>query len=831
MDDGYAQELRSPAGPEGIGAQKLLRLLGAENAPRLRSHPRSEQKYLYSSRLGLSKWVTNGPHARIQALAERSAEYTLDDCDSPDLAAVIEDISQEDDGPRRRRRAGALLSALGRAWDRRLSDDAEVDVAHAHYGWNLRGRIPAYWLAQAGDVAWLDDKSGTVRMPAELRLQTSGTEALYGVDFPSFLHPDLDQSNRRPILAALGVVSEPSRSELVRRLRELRAAPSDDASPCDSVRHESQLIYRALTRSLADGSTDSDLTPSRLRREFARYDLVLTERGWRAPARVLAGPPIFGRFHPFAPVAEECKRLWKELGLQEPSVEDCVEVIKEMTYRRRRAPDEAEEAILLETLRALTARRDRELALKGPELRRLTLWTSRGWMRKRPVYATDDPALAAGLSEHLPIWLPGGGLEQFRPLLGPLRITEIAVGESSVIDAESAWADSRLTFLFRSALEHLREDLQRNEPELSNALTVRWDSLVGYEVKVHRHLSLSVSVEPDQVHRCRVNAHADTCRCVLFIAAEAMLVRVDGGGAAIASLFAGNARKVSQAWGAACELADDGIDAHILRLASERPERERGESDIGAGLTGLQARSARKHGASRSATDSTLGTSQSPGASEDERDPRERSAPVTESRTLVDPATLVPVDRRGRRSGTGAVGDTDRDSRTAARAARALREVRSDYRSPQDRSSPPEYSSLAKESVGMRLTKMLFSTDEAQIHDIRAQLGVGADAVDDLDQYFELKVAARAEPNEVRLTLSEVQRALASPERFFLVVVSNIEGRDARPTVRVILDPLRQLRAIDREGITLTGVRESESLIYDFEPADGAVPERERDGG
>ena len=67
---------------------------------------------------------------------------------------------------------------------------------------------------------------------------------------------------------------------------------------------------------------------------------------------------------------------------------------------------------------------------------------------------------------------------------------------------------------------------------------------------------------------------------------------------------------------------------------------------------------------------------------------------------------------------------------------------------------------------------------------------------------------------------SEVQRALSTPD-FFLVVVSDIEeSGDARPSVRVVLDPLKQLQSTDRGSITLSGVRETTSLVYKFAPID-----------
>ena len=67
------------------------------------------------------------------------------------------------------------------------------------------------------------------------------------------------------------------------------------------------------------------------------------------------------------------------------------------------------------------------------KLRRLPLWTSKGWLRDRPVYATDDPVLATGLRDQLPLWEPGGELQQFRSLLNPLRVEEIRATSTEVI--------------------------------------------------------------------------------------------------------------------------------------------------------------------------------------------------------------------------------------------------------------------------------------------------------------------------------------------------------------------------------------------------------------
>lgn len=153
----------------------------------------------------------------------------------------------------------------------------------------------------------------------------------------------------------------------------------------------------------------------------------------------------------------------------------------------------------------------------------------------------------------------------------------------------------------------------------------------------------------------------------------------------------------------------------------------------------------------------------------------------------------------------------------ASTPARGLNEPVHDARAPQNRTPPPSYTALERETVGLELLNKLLDSDPAGIVDLRAQRGVGADAVDELKNFYELKVFAGAEPNEVTLTDSEVRRAFTD-ENFFLVVVSNVEGADARPNIRIVNDPLNNLQPTERGTITLSGLRDATSLVYRFTP-------------
>ena len=97
----------------------------------------------------------------------------------------------------------------------------------------------------------------------------------------------------------------------------------------------------------------------------------------------------------------------------------------------------------------------------------MPLWSSKGWRRDRPVFATSDSVLADRLKDRIPLWEPGGDLEQFRALLNPLRVTEISAGEAGLLELTHAVKDEESTDFFRMAVQQLQEDLARNEPELA----------------------------------------------------------------------------------------------------------------------------------------------------------------------------------------------------------------------------------------------------------------------------------------------------------------------------------------------------------------------------
>ena len=72
---------------------------------------------------------------------------------------------------------------------------------------------------------------------------------------------------------------------------------------------------------------------------------------------------------------------------------------------------------------------------------------------------------------------------------------------------------------------------------------------------------------------------------------------------------------------------------------------------------------------------------------------------------------------------------------------------------PPGKTPPPSYTSEEKERVGLELLQMVLGSN---VVDVRAKRRVGADAFDEENRPYELKVSAGREPDMVTLTASEV---------------------------------------------------------------------------
>ena len=816
----YANTLRSSLDrSSGLGPQRFLRLLGAELAPRLVPHTALTRRYQSEHSLGLNPNVRGSPSERRQEMTSKGATYTLDDLDSPDLRAVATHIGAERRVTHRRKRAAALLGTLDRAWPR-LQERAYVVAADDDYAWRPKGEIRAFWLWAVGGIAWLDDTDGVAQRPLDLRLRSAGTLAVHGGDAGGYLRPEFDSLDRREVLAALGVRGEPSTRDLVNRLIELRSLPDND--PIVSV--DSALVYEALGEHIASRtSVPGDLSDRELRSTFASHDgLVRTQLGWFPPTKVFAGKPVFGARRPFAPQVPNAERLWTFLQIRHPQIDDCRKVMLELG-RERSVPDGADRTVLLETLRTLNERLAATTTRTPQLLRRLAttpVWTTSGWTTDRPVYAVVDPTLVDGLSLHIPVWMPDGELSQFEHLFEPLRIEPLSAAATTVIEGEDAVCDVDATEILRLAVPILHEDLVRNDPKAAESLRTTWERLGEFEVRTDSDLRVVVQdlSLPDPII-VPVSAKADPDAAVLYLADPRLLRSVDAAGRAIASLFSTDPRQIAQAWLVACVGADEGRVAQQMASSQEvaDEERERNREQMAGRLAAFQQGTAARHAQQARPRASSSGRGSGSQSSQQDEG-TQPPPPPPRPRLLVDPATLVVADPEGRPGG-GSPSQKTRRRRTSGDGP--LPDPDLSGRSPQSRTSAPEYTPNDKETVGYECFLKVMASDRQEIVDLRGQHGVGADAVDTLDKsLYELKVYAQDEPESIRIEETQIRRAHSTPY-FFLVVVSNVEGVNARPKVRVIVDPLEQLPMTSTSAVTLSGIRSAEfSHIYDLVPAE-----------
>jgi hypothetical protein len=789
----YQTVLRPTPGVEaGLGAQRLFRLLGADNGPRVMPHPDLHKRYAYGAP-GLPRLQPGSPDSRKLRMSEVGATYTLNDTYSPDLIAVLQDIASAPRGEREKRGV-AVLSTLSRIWDR-LSEDSTVQAAAEQGRWVYRAMIDAWWVSQAASIPWLTTDDGSAACPQDVRIRTTATVALLGDD-AMYLPETIDPVSNAAVLEALGVQGDPHPEELIDRIRDVASDASLDPP---AAADQAAPYYRALALQASAGSLDSRRQP--IRAAFGRGDgLIATNIGWRRPSVTLAGPAIFGDLRPFVPPIEGGDSLWSLLGMARPGPTDAVEVISRLA-RQRELLSRDQELIMLESLRVLVATPRERL----PKLTRSPVWAGGRWLTTRPVYAIENPLLSVGLRRSLSVWDPGGTTAAFRPLYEPYGLVELDEAGALVGEPELSTEDDEATFKFGAAVALLREDLALSDPEADQSILIPWDDLLSWEVRVLRPLRVKV---PDPLgareHLISVPAWADASSSTLFVVESEAAGWPDSGAHAIASLFAADERRVAHAWVVAWAKASAGLRADALvSAASQEAELKRRRQAAESALAELAARPKRRTARSR------------PDKGSVPQPVRETSA------SLVDLSELQVAE-----SGSELLTRTDGTASSRSKKT-SLREPDFAHPTIQDRAGTARlrnYTDEERESRGLELATWALGLDREDIADIRNQHGVGADAVDKLRNFYELKVHGGPIPDTVRLEHSQIERA-KSTDAFFLVIVGNVEAGRGNPEVVVVADPLNELVLQSATSVTLAGVHSAAALRIPFVVTTGNTPE------
>jgi hypothetical protein len=794
IDSRYESVLRSKRKTRGAAA--LFKLLGAEVAPRLFDneedvHYRHSVPATFIDRSALP----TVQQEKLQDLPTHRSTHLRHDTVAPELGVVMTSIASERVAPSRRKRARALVKTLEGAWDRLYANFTKASVVYSDYNWVETGEVTATWLAVVMNEPWLTNRRGRKKTPRELAVRTASTVQVYGDDTSLFAYELDAEDARHPLIPALGIEGDPRVSGIVEELVALREAALAD-QPWDPSRP--QLLYTALAAHCprevsVDGRVD-DLTVRQLRARFGqqrdRPGLIYAEGKWLPPARVFRGPTIFGGRRAFVPRASRADALWRTLGVETPGPEDCLDVLREIAVG---SLDPDEEYVLLETYRYLAGLLDKLPRKVRRGLTELPLWSGSEWLPRHPVYAVHDGRVAEGLRRHVPVWRPPGALGTLGELVEALGVTVLP--ESSFvpvgIHAAAAVEGRALSPRFAVAVEHLRTYLAEHDDNTARGFE-RWRELATAALMVSPELAVDVPVGRRR-YEVPTDAHLVDEPLALYLADADELGDADSGGRLVASLF-DVAEPSRVTVGLAWERAWRRAEAHRPPERSVHLASEPVEADLPPGRLGVEGRGVKR---SRERFAPREGAALGSGDGSGGGRPLVRQLKPLEA---IQPVSVDVIEDQGR---PGAVRPVKRGGlKTAGDALASVPAGR-----PAPRGALKAFTPEERETLGFRVMereiRARFSTE---VNDCRDQQGVGADAIDDAQRYFELKAHEGEMPDEETLSGNQAEQAIMQRGNYYLVVVSGLEqGYDTR--VRFIRDPVHVLDLRPGSSVVLAGIR------------------------
>ena len=786
---------RSATETRSLSTHGLFKLLGVENAPRLVKPEHFETKHGDpASPIDWQK-LSSSQREQLNDL-QRYATHLKDDHSSPDLASVLRDLRRERRARSRRERTRALISTLEREWTRLYAHNLTTNAVYSEYTWQRAGTISKTWIASAKDEPWMRSETGKQIAPRVAAVRTKGTAAIYGDDRQRFARDLKETDATSPVIQALGIETDPQVSELIDQIAEIRARRDTPSNSDLNLRYAAIAAY-CKDRNPRPDTLVGDLTVRQLRARFGtqrgKEGLVYSRGRWLPPSRVYLGAPIFGQRRPF--VSENAAaNLWHTLNIRRPSIADSLDVLHEVATEQQ---DDVEDELLVNVYQYLDCRLADVSAKELAKLRNLPLWTGNAWRKDRPVYLPLLRDIEAELSRHLPVWRPPLVPRVVPNLVNAIDVTRLEAGDfTPVAHADSLRVDTQFNDRFRSAVALLEDWLARHDPILARNLSVRWETLAKARLFCDADLQIELAITQADSVRVGCRVHVSLSPLTFYCTDEEALGEDDTGGQAIASLFSdGDRDKLALAW-SRCWLRAGAGDTGAVRIVED--------TDNADSLESLFNQASNR-------------TSSRPSSRIDRR-------AETPRKSRTNPPTLEPEVRRlkvldqfphkivnlQKSNGTG---DT-----TSTSTRRGLRKQPPGGRSisaggtPASKSAPLDYSEKDKEDLALLVLHRAINGEASGLQDYRHLRGIGADALDKLKRYFEIKAYYGSMPNEITLTANEAERAFVEKDKFFLAVVCGLE-QGYETTVRIVPNPLQNLKPKSNTSVTLCGVMSSKSAI------------------
>lgn len=775
IDHRYANLLKGAAGSD-LGAKKFFILLGARAGPRL------------IRQVGLDRSVAIPAEIpAMQADAVNRFRYgsrpthLSNDWISPDLDRVIADIVKQKVDARRRQRSRALFETLSREWEYYFEDKSQSSGEYFYYVWRVSGAVPATWLANCASQPWLSSKSNRKVAPREIAIETAATRLTKGDHRSNFVSEISETDAQHPLIKALEIEGTPSTAELLDSLRELKSSSTQIPKIKSAVPYYVSLAGKVRgERPRQIGEMEID----RFRAAFEQEQLLLTHLGWKSPSDVYRSTrAIFGKYRGFVTEDRILEPLWDQLHIEAPTINSSIEVLTEIASVGG-SPDQHTSAVIVDTLRLL-AEKSSDLSKKQEvRLASLPLWTSLGWETERPIFLMDDVAAIDSIEAKVPIWKPGCSIESLGGIpekLGVARVGEESFKVDPTLEVDSA--DEATSIFFAATLRELKNELEKKGDSIARRLN--WGDLA--KIKLFHAPALAAFVE---LNGKRFNAERD-----IFMSSQSELYfRSDDcfRDPAIAARFLahfGNqpiSEMTGYVWVYLWSQVESGVLTEPLGLAED--QHDNSVDSIAAILAAGKNAKGAKITKRKSSTDNRRGL--------------KNVGPRPKPRALktFENAEIGEVSISS--SGTAPV-------KAKKPKKRLLKDPKS--RLPKATAEKPpalkEWGEKEREKLGFELLASTLNTiDQAYLEDFSAIHQVGADSIDDLKRYWELKVYAGEAPDEVRFEASEFERAAREKGDYYLAVISGLE-EGKQTEIRLFSDPLRTLKWRSVSRLRLSGIR------------------------
>ncbi|TIQ33088.1 MAG: hypothetical protein E5X48_25100 [Mesorhizobium sp.] len=771
IDPRYSETLRAGTAGE-FGARRFFLLLGAAVGPRL----------IASGEAAPEPFFDEQPIVQADALRRLASSppptCLARDWISPDLNRVIADIVQQPVDGKRRERSRALFETLAREWEQ-LGEKSETTAMYFYRYWRPAGNVPATWLAHAASEPWLSSKSRKKVAPSEAAIESLTTRLTRGQSKSQYVYELNENDSGHPLVAALGIKGTPPASELLDELRALKEqygahVREEDVRP----------LYAALAALIPrdSGQRMGDPSAGDIRHAFDRENLLLVAGEWIRPGSAFQGKAIFGKRGKFVPDHRLLYPLWHLLRIKHPEFSDCLEVLEEIANSGS-DPTREDYAVMVDVFRHLAGH---VAILKTGMKRRLAqlpLWTSKGWKKARPLYAVNDRSLENALGEQIALWRPNCSVQslgQVPSLLGVTLLTDqqFAIDRKCRLEA-SNWTTS---MVFRKTVAHLQGELARKNHRLWEAMD--WNGLLGLELIQADPLLTCTVIGGRKVSVAR-KIHIEDGR--LYFADADELGSPDAGARLAASFFSSELPEMlDYAWSYWWRAAEEKGPPEELNLATKITE----EDSFHEMIAGARAAVGKRLFAGGAVTkERRIGKIKAPplpplrrlktfeGATIARVEVTEGTRKVEQQKKaskvlVIDP--LSPIGQAGRQRPAGPVqewNEEERERRGYEVLAAAIKEI-----------------------------------SHQNLQDFRAIRHVGADSIDELRRYFELKAHLGDAPDEVRLEASQFERAVREGTNYFLAVVAGLE-EGKKTEISIFPDPVRNLQWHRTSTIKLCGVR------------------------